>query len=288
SSTMSGPGGAGGQGGAGGGMGGAGGVGGVGGAGGGTGGMGGMTCQNAGECPADTACRDWSCVQGACEANDAPEGMGLPDPMNGDCKDLECDGMGGERVIDDETDTPMGDGNPCTDSACVNGMPMHVPTPGDVCPDGVCNDAGMCVECVADGDCNGVNAACVNNACIACDDGAMNGTETGVDCGGTCPDKCLAAACADNGECASGFCADGVCCDTACTGACKSCKLTGSEGTCTNVPLGMTDDAPACMGTMTCDGAGVCKLANGQSCGNGGACASGKCEGSGANKVCVP
>ncbi len=264
------------------GPGGAGGTGGVGGA----GGMGGMPCMNPGDCPMDTACRDWNCTQGMCVATDAADGDPLPDPTDGDCKDLACNGMGGEKVIDDNGDTPPGDGNPCTDGVCVAGAPVQMPTPGDACPDGVCDAAGMCVECVVDGDCTGLDAACMNNTCIACDDGVMNGAETGIDCGGTCAKKCIADACTANGDCLSNFCADGVCCDTACTGACMACDLPIVAGTCTDIPVAGTDDAPACMGTMACDGAGACKLANTQPCNNGMVCASGKCEG--APKVCVP
>ncbi|MRG97618.1 hypothetical protein GF068_37695 [Polyangium spumosum] len=247
-----------------------------------------MPCQSPADCPMDTACRDWSCVQGMCAADDEAEGTGLPDPMAGDCKDLECDGMGNAVEVVDDADPPGGDGNPCTTAACVAGIPMQVNDPqGDTCPDGVCNGTGMCVECVDAGDCTGDNPTCLpDNTCISCSDGEMNGDETAVDCGGKCG-KCPAEACAANAECKSGFCADGVCCDAACDGDCKSCKLTGSEGTCTNVPQGMTDDTPACMGTMACDGAGVCKLANGETCTNGGQCASGNCMG-GANKTCAP
>ncbi|MDI3290487.1 hypothetical protein QHF83_44655, partial [Polyangium sp. 15x6] len=300
-----------------GGVGGAGGVGGVGGAGGvggvgGAGGSGGTPCQNPTDCPANTACREWDCVQGKCEATDAPDGMGLPDPTDGDCKDLVCDGMGGEREIDDEQDTPSGDGNPCTDSACVNGMPMHVPTPGDPCQGGVCNEAGMCVDCLDDGDCNdptpkcheytcvacvadadctGANATCLpDHTCVACDDGVMNGDETGVDCGGTCPKKCIAAACANNDECGSGFCADGVCCDTDCTGTCKACNVMGQEGTCSNVPVNQDDTnaMTTCMGNKACDGAGVCKGEVGAPCNANADCLTNKCMGAGANKTCQP
>jgi N-acetylneuraminic acid mutarotase len=41
------------------------------------------------------------------------------------------------------------------------------------------------------------------------------------------------AACADDGECSSGFCAAGTCCDTACNDGCSSCQAPGALGTCT-------------------------------------------------------
>ncbi|MDC0741198.1 hypothetical protein [Polyangium mundeleinium] len=199
-----------------GGTGGVGGVGGMGGGGmggGGTGGMGGMPCQNPGDCPADTTCRDWSCVNGTCEADDAPDGMNLPDPMNGDCKALECDGMGGEKVVNDDDDTPPGDGNPCTTSVCVSGLPMQMSDPsGDPCPDGVCNGSGACVECVEDNHCSG-NDVCSGNTCVECatdadcTDGVCNGGTCVAcvadnDCMGTNP------TCLPDNTCIS--CSDGV------------------------------------------------------------------------------
>lgn len=46
----------------------------------------------------------------------------------------------------------------------------------------------------------------------SCIDGAKNGSETDVDCGGSCPTKCAGAkACAGDADCASGRCAGSVC-----------------------------------------------------------------------------
>lgn len=99
--------------------------------------------------------------------------------------------------------------------------------------------------------------------------------------------KCVTpTTCMNNADCPSGFCADGYCCDTACDTACKSCNLPGSQGTCSNI-TSAEDPAGAmtCMGTMTCDAAGACKLKNGQPCTASTDCASGNCSG-GANKTC--
>ena len=46
------------------------------------------------------------------------------------------------------------------------------------------------------------------------------------------------ASCSAAASAQSAFCAQGVCCDKACDGACQSCALTGTLGTCTNVPAG--------------------------------------------------
>jgi hypothetical protein len=78
-------------------------------------------------------------------------------------------------------------------------------------------------------------------------------------------------------SCASGNCADGVCCDVAaCTGACKSCNVAGSEGTCVLVKAG-TQVVGSCADGQSCDGSGSCKAENGQPCTAAGTCASGFC-----------
>jgi cellulase/cellobiase CelA1 len=45
----------------------------------------------------------------------------------------------------------------------------------------------------------------------ACDDGAKNGNETDVDCGGSCADCRPGQHCTTNGDCLSGVCASGTC-----------------------------------------------------------------------------
>lgn len=62
-------------------------------------------------------------------------------------------------------------------------------------------------------------------------------------------------------------CVDGVCCDGACDGACESCAIAGSEGTCTPIAGGEDPDEecaetdPSTCGTSgACDGAGACEM----------------------------
>jgi MYXO-CTERM domain-containing protein len=77
--------------------------------------------------------------------------------------------------------------------------------------------------------------------------------------------------------CASGFCVEGVCCDVAaCSGACKSCNVPGSEGTC--VPAAAGTEVPgSCAEGKSCDASGACKTKNGQACTTPADCASGFC-----------
>jgi MYXO-CTERM domain-containing protein len=78
-------------------------------------------------------------------------------------------------------------------------------------------------------------------------------------------------------QCASGFCVDGVCCEAAaCTGACKSCNVAGSAGTCVLAKAG-TEVAGSCDAGKACDGTGSCKTKNSVACTSKADCASGFC-----------
>ncbi len=89
-------------------------------------------------------------------------------------------------------------------------------------------------------------------------------------------DKPNGQACGVGGECVSGFCVDGVCCDTQCVGACVACNVSGSVGTCTNVPDSEAphaghdpcgpDPAATCQRDGACNGQGACRLWNNVEC----------------------
>ncbi len=92
---------------------------------------------------------------------------------------------------------------------------------------------------------------------------------------GSCGPKSNGQPCSAGIECASNFCVDGVCCNSACTGACHSCALSTSLGTCAPSPAGGADPhktcvdqhASSCATDGTCDGAGSChKYPTGTEC----------------------
>ena len=169
---------------------------------------------------------------------------------------------------------------------------------------------GSCVTKCADTKACNIGADCQSSACqgnlcvpIACTDGVKNGSETDIDCGGgtcvACIDgkicalarDCGAASfcnaslrcvpkvpagttCTLDGQCTSGNCVDGVCCTqtaAACNG-CRACNVTGSLGTCTNVPA-TQDPHAACTANAAncklgkCAGDGTCNASNSTSCG---------------------
>ena len=239
------------------------------------------------DCPQDDACTTWACTAGKCVATYADMTTVVSGGMDGNCKATVCNGAGSTFETNYDADTPPSDGNDCTLEGCNNGIPVKdLAQPGTTCEGNKkCDANGTCVECNVDGDCGAASQTCFNGTCVSCNDNMMNGDETGVDCGGSCK-KCNGDVCAAKGECQSDACADGVCCDTACTGACQTC-IGAAKGTCSNIPAGMTDNAPDCSGTMVCNGNGACKLKLGEICINDAECASGKCTMVMGNKVCV-
>ena len=70
----------------------------------------------------------------------------------------------------------------------------------------------------------------------------------------------IGGACASSAECTTGFCVDGVCCNAACRGACVSCVLPGSVGTCSPAPADSRDPHALCVdqGPTSCGKSGVC------------------------------
>ncbi|MBM4375767.1 MAG: hypothetical protein FJ095_11835 [Deltaproteobacteria bacterium] len=98
---------------------------------------------------------------------------------------------------------------------------------------------------------------------------STTGSAGGGGAGGTIdPGKKLGEACANAGECGSGFCADGVCCNTACDGACSACSVTAGalmDGTCLAGAVKNAEDAGTCDetnggcgGLCSCDAGGAC------------------------------
>ena len=177
------------------------------------------TCVSASECPdPGSECTLRTCTKGACGSIPAPAGAPVNQQPTGDCERLVCDGDGGVASIEDPGD-PFDDGDPCTADTCVGGTPTHEPALAGTECDGtgsVCDGAGACVECLAQGDCPSGGFCDPSHNCVAptCSDGAKDGDETDVDCGGGCGPTCATGkACAVPADCAppNTQCESGVC-----------------------------------------------------------------------------
>jgi hypothetical protein len=86
--------------------------------------------------------------------------------------------------------------------------------------------------CGKDADCTSSN--CVGSVCKSpsCTDAKRDGDEVGIDCGGTCAQKCDGEACAVDGDCKSRICLDLVCKPS----GTKTCGV-GAAVACTNGAL---------------------------------------------------
>ena len=91
---------------------------------------------------------------------------------------------------------------------------------GEVC------DNGACRPCASGEDLSACQLPlCPGPACpeASCSDGVANGRETGVDCGGGCPETCVAGTtCNLDVDCASGLCSGGSCAAASCDDAVRN------------------------------------------------------------------
>ena len=292
---------------------------------GGTGGTGGMTggggtggmpeCTEDGDCGTSDDCHSFTCDAGTCKESFAPAGTLTAAQAFGDCKANVCDGAGAIVSQDDEQDVFV-DQNECTIDVCVEGTPVNDPAiAGTACAQDngkLCDGAGACVECLTGGDC--VSGVCsVANTCApaSCGDGAKNGGETDIDCGGPrcgkCPtDKicdanadcidgvcdpvmkvCKPASCMDivkNGDESDVDCGGPVCPDCGPNDACGN-PADCESGVCSGMPL--VCQPPTCMDAVKngdetdvdCGGPICADCTNGKLCGAPGDCVSGVCSG---------
>jgi plastocyanin len=267
----------------------------------GTGGAGG--CQAATDCPASTVeCKVPSCTVGVCGVTDLVVGAAATMQTAGDCKKRLCDGMGGVTVATDDTDVPD-DKNVCTADTCTGGVAANTavaPTASGQCmvsgAKGVCGDPaggakGTCVECNVAADCAS-NVCGTNNKCLAaaCGDTVKNGTETDVDCGGSCSPCPIGKACLAPADCQSKACSGNVCqpsctdgiqnqgeADVDCAGPCAKCGPSKKCGTGADCAGGLCD-ATAHTCTPTCTDGAKNNAETDVDCGGGtcGACGLGK------------
>jgi hypothetical protein len=74
---------------------------------------------------------------------------------------------------------------------------------------------------------SGTTGVCTHPTCT---DTQQNGTETDVDCGGTCQTKCLdTKKCSTDADCSNGWCNGGTCATPACTDAVQNGTETGKD-----------------------------------------------------------
>jgi len=150
-------------------------------------------------CTTGNECRTGVCTGAMCQASTNTDGV-----RNGDETDVDCGGASGPSC---------GLGKSCTTNEnCASGL----------CTDFKCAAGGSSADCggalpkCADGKPCGAGSDCESGVCEGgtCkapgpNDGVKNGGETGVDCGGTHPDKCgVGQGCLSGDDCQSLVCDD--------------------------------------------------------------------------------
>ena len=225
----------------------------------------GEACSCAGDCASgfcvDGVCCETACT-GLCQSCGLPTSLGMCTATPAGVKprlasqcgtedkatcglDGTCDGAGACRKYEEGTMCKTGS---CDSDAVVGAY--------------ICDGAGKCklgaTTVCAPFSCNSGSSACFDKC--SSDAECVAGRKC-VD--GSCGKKMNGAVCAVGDECASTFCADvvngkGVCCNAACDGACRSCSLVASMGTCSPVAAGLGH--PKCIkeATSTCGSTGVC------------------------------
>ncbi|MEO7330865.1 MAG: hypothetical protein ABI193_19985, partial [Minicystis sp.] len=166
----------------------------------------------------------------------------------------------------------------CSSGNCSGGV---CAVAGPTCIDGIKNgtetdiDCGgaICAKC-ANGKVCAVNADCSSNSCVGgfcaaagggCADGAKNGTETDIDCGGAACPKCAnGKVCLSLTDCLSASCASGICAAIVptCTDGVKNSAETDIDcggGTCGKCANGKTCSVHTDCLSAGCVG-GVCAV----------------------------
>ncbi len=165
----------------------------------------------------------------------------------------------------------------CVGGPCENGLRDNDETDID-CGGATCNGCGTGKACVNATDCTNDLCNLAQMICVAstCEDGAVDGTETDLDCGGGCPTKCKTdQSCLSSADCASPGACDGTkhCIAAQCTNSTQD-----AANASTTPPIAAETDVD-CGGT-------VCKTCGlGKMCQTGADCANGFCNAS--TKVCV-
>jgi hypothetical protein len=202
-------------------------AGGQGGTGGNQGGGGSGGCATAADCPdMATECQTPTCTEGVCGLDFAPDGTVTPTQDPGTCKQIQCDGQGSTKLVDDPSNV-LDDSNPCTEDTCEAGAPVNTPSPINTpCVDGgsglLCNGNGLCVECNSNDQCTSL--LCQGTTCAPgdCANGMKDGLETDADCGGPCAPCLDNKGCAVAADCFSQVCVGNLCKPATCSDAIKN------------------------------------------------------------------
>jgi hypothetical protein len=223
--------------------------------------------------PGVDTCASGFCADGVCCA--VPCGgpcATCRGPVPGKCV-LAAAGTNPRKACPSEAGNPCGMEGVCDDDGACRIAPKGKLCAQPSCAGGVftsgatCDGRGACEAQVtrdcAPYACNPMGTACAT-ICTA-----ASGCAPSVTCTtGSCGKVKQGARCFGGADCQGELpCVDGYCCESSCTGACKSCKEPGHEGTCVDIPAGSDDPHKVCKDTGAamcaqngkCDGKGGCQ-----------------------------
>jgi hypothetical protein len=238
----------------------------------------GQLCKSGSECKSNH-CVDGVCCDSACQGG--CRGCALPGAI-GKCT-MAPAGSGDPRA----TCQDAGAGSCGTNGKCDGAGSCQLYARGTTCAPETCASNVYTPAAACDG-----GGRCVTPDALPCSPYSCNGSKCFNACAAdaqcVAPNRCAAsscglagrgAACSSNAECKSNICAQGYCCDKSCSGACQSCGLPGTLGTCTNVATGSADPARLCkdQGATSCGTNGKCQAGACQKYASGTACGAATC-----------
>jgi len=190
------------------------------------------------------------------------------------------DGSDGGKAAECDRDVQCDDSNECTRDACVSGACARTPQ-----ADGYVVGMLGCLSVRCEGGvevgsaasagtfCEGTRLCDGKGSCVGCHAGVACPEGYGCSSSGACASD-LGATCGSATSCASGHCVGGRCCAMSC-GPCQTCdEAQGFQG-CAFLPAFAPH--PACADNEVCNGAGACRLVEGEACFYDQQCASNNC-----------
>jgi hypothetical protein len=131
----------------------------------------GPACASKADCPSDTDCATYTCLDKQCQLTLAPAGTEVTaGKVSGDCKRKVCSGSGTVSEVNADDDPPLSP-NPCTAKSCKDGEVITTIVRDNqpcgmnqYCQAGVCVGCQMAADCKPPIECSTVE--CTNEQCI--------------------------------------------------------------------------------------------------------------------------
>jgi MYXO-CTERM domain-containing protein len=237
------------------------------------------TC-NSGDCSCPTAvgggnasCSPYLCTPSYCTTENLGGSFSAADCPTSCTEDSEC--ASGSYCVEDACQAQFANGHTCAQpSDCESNYCLKV---GDSDESACCaSTCGPCGNCY-NGETSGVCSIELAGQYPTGSGGDGTNECSGYRCSGSsseCPTSCGSdsncypgyycsnarcvievgngTSCSGDDACTSGICVSGICCNATCTGACQSCSVNGSVGTCTVLEVGSAG-SPSCS-PFACDG----------------------------------